>query len=127
MNEQTETSAEQLTTQALNQFTGTETWYRNPLMPSITYTDGVKYLADTGEAHWLVTDILGCQVDPKVKKEEFQVWKLCVNKEKETAVLTCEDGNGNQVYTQNYGWTSFPLEEVTIWLTDSVMLLPSEY
>ena len=63
------------------------------------------------------------QMDSRMKREEFQVWKLVV--EKDRGVLTCEDGDGNAVYKQDITFTDFPEPEITIWFTDRVMLLPS--
>jgi hypothetical protein len=112
----------------LSQFTGTENWYSlKPLSAKITYTDGVSHVAEHGGAVWLITDIVAAQHDPKVAAEPFQVWKLTVVNPDRFAQLVCEDGNGNIVYTQTYSWTDFPMDEITFWLTDNVILLPSEY
>jgi hypothetical protein len=35
----------------LDQFIGSEQWYRHSLVRSITYTDGAKYVADHGGAY----------------------------------------------------------------------------
>ena len=108
---------------ALRQFTGTEHWYRHP---QFLYTDGVQYLAEQAGAYWLINAILACQVLPRVKKEPFQVWKLTVNAD-HSAALTCTDGNYGAVYRQEIGFTDFPLKEQQFYLTDAVLLLPSEY
>jgi hypothetical protein len=52
---------------------------------------------------------------------------LKVDLEKHTGVLTCDDGNGNIVYTEKVPFTDFPLPEITIWYTNRTLLLPSEY
>jgi hypothetical protein len=39
-----------LTQDALHQFTGSEHWYRHPLVRTVTYTDGVQYVAENGGA-----------------------------------------------------------------------------
>jgi hypothetical protein len=83
-----------LAAEDLRQFTGTETWYRHPLNPSVLYTDGVQYLAYHGSAYWLVDTIAIAQLYVKVlAEEEFQVWTLKVNPDF-TALLICDDGNG---------------------------------
>ena len=46
----------------LETFTGTETFYKIPLL-NTRFTDGIKYLADTANCFWLVTDI---RSSPKV-------------------------------------------------------------
>lgn len=43
------------------------------------------------------------------------------------AVLLCEDGNDNFVTKQEIEFTDFPLEEISFYFTDNVLLLPSEY
>jgi len=109
----------------LPQFYGSEQFYKLSPFSQIVATDGVKYVADSCDSYWLVTDILAFQLEPKVKKEGFQVWKLSVKDNSGT--LTCEDGNGNVVYKNEGINTDFPLDEITLWVTDGVILLPSEY
>ncbi|SAL84903.1 hypothetical protein AWB68_07487 [Caballeronia choica] len=115
-----------LTKEDLAQFTGTEQWYRHPLMRKVLFTDGVKYVADTAGAYWLIDLIAFSQVEPAVTAEEFQVWKLAVAADC-SAVVTCEDGNSNQVMKQNLEFTDFPLDEISFYFTDNVILLPREY
>ena len=110
----------------LDTFTGSENWYRHGLVHSITFTDGAKHVADEGGAYWLLDEIaLAQKFSPSVKSEPFQVWKLTVNENK--GVLTCEDGNGNIVLSKRIPFTDFPLSEITLYFTDNVILLPSEY
>lgn len=115
-----------LTQADLAQFTGTENWYRHPLCPRITYTDGVKYMAEHAGAYWLLDLIVSHQLDAKVRREEFQVWKLQVTPEGKASVV-CEDGNDNMVTRQDIEFSDFPLPEMTLWFTNDVILLPSEY
>lgn len=108
-------------------FTGSEYWYRHAFMRSITYTDGAKYVAEHGGAYWLLDEIVFAQKSiPAVAAEGFQVWKLTVNPN-QTGTLTCEDGNGNSVFTKPLEYTDFPLEEIELYFTNNVILLPSEY
>jgi len=58
----------------LMQFTGTTQWYRNPLFPSFTYTDGVQFLAENAGCYWLIDFIFSHQLDVKIKNAPFQVW-----------------------------------------------------
>lgn len=62
----------------------------------------------------------------RVAGEEFQLRKLTV-KNGRTATLTCDDGNGNVVYSKAIECTDFPLDEVSLYFTDHTILLPSEY
>jgi hypothetical protein len=114
-----------LTKADLDQFYGTENYYKHPFSKTITYTDGVQFVAERAGAYWLLDKIILAQkFQPLVAAEEFQVWKLVVAED--SAVLTCDDGNGNIVYTKQIEYTDFPLDEIEIWLTNDVMLLPSE-
>lgn len=104
-------------------FTGTEHYYQYNF--GIKLTDGVKYLADSCDCYWLLDIVASYQVDEKIKNEEFQVYKL--NVKDNSAVLEITDGNYNILATQEIEYTDFPLDEITIWFTDDVILLPSEY
>lgn len=106
-------------------FTGTERWYRHSLMRNITFTEGAKYVADTAGAYWLLDEIALMQMDRRFQREEFQVWKLKVTGSK--AVLTCEDGNGNSIFSKKISFTDFPEPGIEFYFTDKVILLPSEY
>ncbi len=111
---------------ALSQFTGTEEWYYHPLFKRYRYTEGVKFLAGEAGAYWLLEKILSNQILPEIKVEGFQLWKLTVDENKK-ATLTCDDGNGVVIYTEQITYTDFPLDEISFYFTDSVLLLPSEY
>jgi hypothetical protein len=111
----------------LDHFTGSETWHRHALVRTVLFTDGVKYVADAGEAYWLIDEIAFAQKgNPSVRAEPFQSWTLKVAPD-HTATLTCEDGNGRIVVSKAIEYTDFPLPEITLWCTDNVILLPSEY
>src|ERR1035437_10211236 len=104
-----------LTKADLAQFTGSEQWYRHGLVRKVLYTDGAQY----------VDEIAFAQAEPTVAAEEFQLWKLKVNAG-QTAILTCDDGNGNVVYIKRIEFTDLPLEEITLYFTNNVIMLPSE-
>jgi hypothetical protein len=111
----------------LQQFTGSDTWYRS-INPAITYTVGAKHVADEGGAYWLLDEIaLAQRFQPKVQAEEFQVWRLVVNTYDASAQLICGDGNGRSVYVKPIPYTDFPVAEITLYCTSQVILLPSEY
>lgn len=115
-----------LTESDLRQFTGTEHWYRHPFNRHILYTDGVKYVADTAGAYWLIDEITFGQMQTKIAAQPFQHWKLKVLPN-HSATLTCEDGDYNIVFTKEISFTDFPLAEISFFFTDNVILLPSEY
>ncbi len=115
-----------LTVSDLQQFTGTEEYYRHSIARNVMYTDGIKYLAETAGAYWLIDEIALAQLfSATVRREEFQVWKLKVTGSR--AVLSLEDGNGNKVgRNKHITFTDFPLPEITIWFENGVIMLPSE-
>jgi hypothetical protein len=106
-------------------FTGSETFYRHPLMRKVVYTEGVHYVAETAGAYWFLDKIATMQMDATVGGEEFQVWKLEVADGK--GVINVEDGNGGEVYSEAITFTDFPEPGITLWFTDNTILLPSEY
>ena len=108
----------------LEQFTGTEQWYRHALSGYL-YTDGIKFLADQAKAYWLIDKIL-ILTRYKQKLQEFGSWKLHV-KEDKTATLICEDGDKKVLYTEKIDYTDFPLENVSLWFQNETLILPSEY
>lgn len=55
------------------------------------------------------------------------MWTLKVDLEKHAATLTCDDGNGNVVFTKRIEYTDFPIAEVKLYHSDGTILLPSEY
>ncbi|MCA1419475.1 DUF6876 family protein [Bradyrhizobium sp. BRP23] len=109
----------------LAQFTGSEHVYRHGLLRSITYTEGVQYLAEKAAAYWLIDAVASYQHEAPVKGEEFQVWRLKV--EGSRAVLTCEDGNERKLVEQQIEFTDFPLDHIDLWVENGVILLPSEH
>jgi len=61
-----------------------------------------------------------------LQQEGFQTWDLIVN-DNQTATLQCGDGNCNVLHTEQISFTDFPLKKQRFYLTNSVLLLPSEY
>jgi uncharacterized protein DUF6876 len=102
--------------------------YRHGINRNILYTDGAHHVAEHGGAYWLLDEIAIIQPYNKaVSAEEFQAWKLAVRSDR-TATLTCDDGNGNIVFTKEIEYTDFPLEMgFTLYFTNNVIHLPSEY
>ena len=134
-----------LTKSDLDQFTGTEHYYPH-WTGRMKATDGVEYVAEVGECFWLIDIIASYQHEPQVKREEFQVWELkkqehapelfkdkyCSVLERKVtsddmAVVQATDGNGNVIAEQFVPYTDFPLDEIKMFLTNDVLMLPSEY
>lgn len=117
-----------LTEGDLAQFIGTSQYYRHNL--GLLYTDGVKHVADQGEAYWLLDAIASWQNDSRIRNDEMlqniQFWKLTVH-EDHSATLTCERDTDDVVLTQEIPFTDFPLKHIKFYLQEGVILLPSEY
>lgn len=112
----------------LQHFTGSENIYRHGIVTWVLYTDGVRCVAEQAGAYWLIDEIaLSQRFNKKVSAEEFQVWILKVNSEDHTAVLTCDDGNNNIVFSKAILFTDFPLPEIKLYFTNNTICLPSEY
>ena len=109
----------------LRHFTGTTKWFRNPLFANCLYTEGVQYLAEHGECYWLLDYIFSNQRLKVIAAEEFQVWTI--KKEESKATITVGDGNDNIVKTFKIPFTTFPLEEYTLWMIQGRLILKSEY
>lgn len=116
-----------LTPATLQQFSGTEQWYRHSLARHILYTDGVQYMAEHGGAYWLIDEIaLAQHRTSNLARKPFQVWRLTVHAD-HSAMLTCDDGNEQLLRRKTIAYTDFPLAEITLYVTNQVILLPSEY
>jgi hypothetical protein len=129
----------------LNQFTGTEAYHRwSALYPNFFLTDGAQFVAEEAKAFWLMDVIGSWQFEGRVAREYFQVWKIKVKDQTvlnrhfpnepihtRSAVVSCEDGNGNEVARQEIEYTDFPLTEFKLYAIyddrHMVILLPSEY
>lgn len=115
-----------LTKSDLSQFTGTERIYRHGLVRSIVYTDGVRHVAEAGEAYWLIDKIACAQIEPRHAGQAFQRWTLTVHDD-HSAELACTDGNGGAISTEQIAFTDFPLAYIAFYVTDRTILLPTEY
>jgi hypothetical protein len=90
------------------------------------YTPGVHDLAELAGAYWLIDLVASYCIDPRILGEEFVVWKLTVRPD-HTATAQAEDGNDRVLLSQEIPATDFPLKQISLYLTDGVLLLPSEY
>lgn len=102
----------------LSNFWCTQNYYQH-WTGQLYYTDGVKYLADKSDSHWLIDAIASYQNDVKIKKnrmlQNIQFWKLEVKENK--GILTCVEDKGRKpVITQEIDFTDFPMGEIEIWV-----------
>ena len=112
-----------LTSSELNQFSGTENWYRHWL--GILYTDGVKYLAEKANAYWLIDAVASYQNG--LKDVPFQSWTLTVKEDHSAVLQMQEDSDVPAKIEQFIEYSDFPLDHIRLYFIDGVLLLPSEY
>ncbi len=110
----------------LRHFTGSEHFFRNPLLRSFVYTEGVHFLAERAGAYWLIDYVMSNQYDRKIKAQPFQVWTIKVREDR-SATIRAEDGNGNLIRRFRLEYADFPLKEFSLWFIDGTLMLPSEY
>lgn len=113
----------------LCQFSGSENiYYRNSGVIRVDYTEGVRFLQQQG-FYWLIDAIASYQTSAFKMADDRQFWKLVTDLENSSAVLTCDDGNGNVRVTQHIPYTDCPLQELRIWVVIQprvFLFLPSE-
>ena len=150
MTYKTEYEKPTLKTSDLGQFTGTENYWKRPVSwQPFVYTDGVRYIAERGNAFWILDAIGSWQTDARIKKnaslQDIQFWTLKVNEDK-SASLICERDQDDVVITQKLVYTDFPLKKIRFYLCNmfcywqydpseeprktehyGVLILPSEY
>lgn len=105
----------------LQQFTGTESYYK---YYNILLTDGVKYFADEAGTYWFL-DIVFTEIAPHQNKEPFITVELTVKDG--SAVIKSHDGDYNYFHERKIPFTDCPEGEWKFFLTDSVFMVPSEY
>ena len=113
--------------QGLAQFSGTEEYHKFSPLSRLVATDGVKWLAESAEAYWLLDAIASyqqkCSKDAMLR--DFQAWTLTVKDG--TATLKCERDTGDKKpIRQEIEYTDFPLDEVKLYVENGVVMLPNE-
>ncbi len=114
----------------LSAFCGSQNLYYRSTPILIHYTDGIKWLQANLNCYWLIDIIASYQTTEFKTANDRQFWKLVVIDN--SAVITCDDGDGNISVTQSIDYTDFPLPELNIWLNIQeggriFLYLPSEY
>lgn len=108
----------------LGAFIGTEQWQRHALNRNLLLTDGVRYFADQAGAWWLL-DIVATEIFRIQASHPFLVIDLDVNDGK--ADIRVSDGNDAMLFKRHIHFTDAPDGLWRFYLTDNVLLLPSEY
>src|SRR5436853_6573902 len=91
-------------------------------MLGMVITDGIKALCDRFKCYWFIDVVVSYQ--PELQGKEFQVWRLKKTGES-SAIVTCDDGNGNILKSQVIEYTDFEPDEATVWVEFNTILLPS--
>jgi len=110
----------------LNQFIGTEKYYR--ISRRHLLTDGTKYLAEQAACFWLM-DAIASHLSEIGTEDWFVLVRMSVVLG--SAVMIYEDGNGNEHARQEIPYTDFPMNSITLYACWDgehwVIMLPSEY
>jgi len=116
---ETENPKDDLTLKDLNQYYGTENYYK---VLQANVTDGINYIMRNGYS-WFVTDFL-IVAGFRFKEQEFLSVKLKLNGSK--GLMEVTDGNNNILYTQEYKYTDAKTE-LNLFYTNGVLMLSGEY
>ena len=88
------------------------------------YTEGIKYLQDSADCHWLIDFIASKQ--PYIRHLDRQFWDLDPKAEG-GPVARCRDRRGNEWVRQEIVCLEFPLDEgIRLFLQENMLFLPSE-
>lgn len=111
---------------ALRQFTGTTQYHEH--WSGIKYTDGVKFLAESANAYWLLDVIFSWQgvALEDAWLREFQLWELFVKPDR-SALIVCSRDSEDVAFRQPLLAPDFPLDYVKLYVEGGVILLPSEH
>ena len=108
----------------LQTFTGTENYYRHSLRRSMLYTDGVNYFAERAQAYWFL-DIVATEFYQLQSVSPFLTITMTVKNRKAKILVT--DGNSRKLKAKNITYTDCPVGEWKFFMTDNVLMVPSEY
>ena len=106
----------------LNQFIGTMEYHRLGLYNQVA-TDGVLYFCEQAEAFWLfdeISDFITFKT-----KEPFVT--VIAESDGRKGRITFEDGNCNKIGSKELDYTDLPKGKWKFFVTDNVVMLPSEY
>jgi hypothetical protein len=109
---------------ALAQYIGTENWYHHPVLKNLLYTDGAQFFFSETESYWLL-DLIAFEYFSLLENEPFL--SIVVESESHQCKICVGDGNGKELATKQIPFTTLISGVWKFYLTDSVLLLPSEY
>lgn len=117
----------------MRQTTGTFTWHRHWL--GMLFTDGIEYVCEVCEAHWLTDLVASWQ--PEIRKRHydlrtFQTWRLEHVKGTEWVIEAWSDTpkaeGSTMLARQKIPYSDFPedLSPFVFWVRDDMMMLKEE-
>ncbi len=106
----------------LQQFTGDLERFRHPLARQVLYTPGVQFLAEKGEAYWLIDEIALSYGTAKMRRaiahdprlETLQFWRLNVNDDRSARLTARADSGEKPFINRKIPYTDFPMDHVDI-------------
>ena len=108
----------------LDNFTGTESYFRHGLNRDFLYTEGAQYFAEQAGAYWFL-DIMATEVAELQEDNPFIAVEMTVKDGK--ALITATDGNESHIWDRVISFTDCPEGMYKFFLIDNVFLLRSEY
>lgn len=122
----------------LGRYTGTDNYWRSGFVykdRSLSYTDGVQYVAEKAKAYWLIDMCLSHAVEiykkyaatePR-KFYDVLVCELTLKEDSDGAVFMVYDGDRRIIALQDIQFTYFPAAKQVFWIKEGILMLPSEY
>jgi len=114
-------------------FTGSLNHYSHklPMTPELKLTDGTKYFAEEYGAFWLM-DIVATEFLPLLSDEDYIIFIEVNVKADNSALIYGHDGDKGDgqktLHTRDIEFTDLPpSSHFKFYLTDGVLMLPSEY
>lgn len=124
---------------ALRRFPGGLVRYQHQFNPSVIYTPGVQYVANEGQAYWLIDTIaawIGSSEFEKARHLDTRIsslhfWSLEVKPDRSATLTAKADSPDEPFIVQELDYTDFPLDQIDIWVGSSgkhwTLYLPSEH
>ena len=94
-------------------------------MKNLFITTTLDHYLQSKNAFTIVDQIIELQKNPQVFNEDFQVWKI-TKIDEITFSIELQDGNLNTILLHYFQSASIEIFELTIWLENSTLYLPSE-